>query len=346
MSTEENTPIDTTVTENLDDFAAELFGESVSEPSGDAKPEETEELSEQDSDAPIDSEDTQDSADEGATESEGEEPEEEEEPTETDEGDDAPKKVNRFQERINEVTAARRAAEREAEAERQLRINLEKRLQELEKTVNPEPEKPVVQETPELKAPQPTDTNEDGSDKYPLGEFDPAFLRDTVQHLFNQKEQEQKAAQEEARKQQEITQQRAPLQEAWNQKLVDAQERYPDFQEKGQQMIDVFDGIDEQYGQYLTDTLMEMDAGPDVFYYLSNNLDEAKDIVNAGPRKATIALAKLEAQLTESTNKAPRVKPTKAPPPPPQVKGSAVAKATVPLDTDDLEAFTKELWRK
>ena len=126
----------------------------------------------------------------------------------------------------------------------------------------------------------------------------------------------------------------------------DAQERYPDYFEKGQELIDSFSGIDEQYGQYLTDTIMEMDAGPDVFYYLATNPEEAKKIVDAGPRKATIALAKLEAQFVSATpeTRAPKIKTTKAPTPPPQLKGSAVARASVPIDTDDLDAFTKALF--
>lgn len=83
------------------------------------------------------------------------------------------------------------------------------------------------------------------------------------------------------------------------------------------------------------------------FYYLANNLDEAANIVNAGPRKATIALAKLEAQLAgNSVNKVPAQKVTKAPTPPPQLKGSSAAKAAIPLDTDDLDAFSKVLFKK
>ena len=180
------------------------------------------------------------------------------------------------------MTAARREAERKAtELERKLDDVL-KRLDEDRKTKEPEPTNPVQQEAATSGAPSPTDKNSDGTDKYPLGEFDPKFLRDTVQHMLDQKEQEQRKAQEEQAKQQEFQQQRSELQESWNNKLVDAQERYPDFQEKGEQMLSVFEGIDEQYGQYLTDTIMEMDAGPDVFYYLANNLEEAEKIVCPG----------------------------------------------------------------
>jgi hypothetical protein len=91
---------------------------------------------------------------------------------------------------------------------------------------------------------------------------------------------------------------------------------------------------------------MEMDAGPEVFYYLANNLDEAEEIVNAGPRKATMAFARIEAQLVGAKTKTAAVKTTNAPPPPPQLKGSAIAKASVPLDTDDLDAFSKQLFKK
>lgn len=112
-------------------------------------------------------------------------------------------------------------------------------------------------------------------------------------------------------------------------------------------MLSVFEGIDPAYGQYLTDTLMEMEAGPEVFYYLSNNLEEAQEIVNAGPRRATIALAKIEAQLVGSKiDPNPPIKVTKAPTPPPQVKGSAVSKGAIRPDTDDLDAFSKALFTK
>lgn len=336
MSTEENN-IDVTATDNLDDFAADLFGGSKAQPSDDATSEEAEtEVVEDDAT----NEDTH-SADDGATEDE----ESEETPDETDENEE-PKKGNRFQERINELTAARREAERKAaEVERKLEEVL-KRLDENTKPKEPEP-KPVQQEATPTGAPKPTDTNEDGSDKYPLGEFDPKFLRDTVEYMLNEKQEEQKREQQRYDEQQELLRQREAVQQVWDEKLIDARERYPDYEEKGQALIDSFAGIDEQYGQYLTDTIMEMDAGPDVFYYLATNPEEAKKIVDAGPRKATIALAKLEAQFVSATpeTKATRAKTTKAPPPPPQLKGSSVARASVPLDTDDLDAFTKALFK-
>lgn len=332
MSTEQTT--DTTATDNLDSFAADFFGENK-QPSGDAKPEEAETEPEAESDAPTDEQDTH-SADDGATEDEAK-AESEEEPTDDNETKAKPK--NRYQERINELTAKARQAERE-------RDELLKKLEE--KTNPPKTETNKVEEnTTQSKAPSPSDKNEDGTDKYPLGEFDPKYVKDTIQHVLAEERASQEAKAKEEQKLTAEEQYRATLQSTWNDKLELAQERYPDYQEKGQEMLAVFEDIDPAYGQYLTDTLMEMDAGPEVFYYLANNLDEAQEIVNAGPRKATIALAKLEAQLAGTkTTESPKIKVTKAPTPPPQVKGSAVAKASIPLDTDDLDAFSKVLFNK
>lgn len=337
MSTE-NTNLDVTDTDtSLDDFATELFGESQ-KPSDTAKSEDEPEDEVKD-DAPEET-DTH-SADDGATE---DSEESDENPDETDEDEEPaanqPKKANRLQERINELTAARREAERRAE-------EAERKLAEKDKPTEPKPQDTGKPAPTTLEGPKPSDLNEDGTDKYPLGEFDPQFLRDTVQHMLTEQQKVQQAEAARLEEQRKAEAQRNELQETWNTKLVDARERYPDFQDKGEQMLSVFGGIDEAYGEYLTTTLMEMDAGPDVFYYLSNNIKEAEEIVNAGPRKATIALAKIEAQLVGNpVNKVPKPKTTNTSAPPPRLKGSAVSKGSVTGDTEDLDAFSRELFKR
>lgn len=331
MSTENNIPAESAVTDDLDAFAAELFGEST-QPSDNAKSEETPEESTVEVDAPT--EDTQPAENDGNAE-DSEESEENPE-NDTDEPEEKPKKLSRAEERIKQAVARQREAERE-------RDELARRLAEATKTATTE------EKSEELKTPKPSDTNEDGTPKYPLGEFDPKYMEDRDAHLLAtvQKMLNDQAKAKEPEKVTPEQEYRNTLQESWNTKLVDVQERYPDFQEKGQEMLSVFEGIDEAYGQYLTDVLMEMEAGPEVFYYLANNLDEANEIVNAGPRKATMALTKLEMQLAgNSATKVKPVKTTNAPPPPPQLKGSAVSKASVPLDTNDLDAFSKVLFSK
>jgi hypothetical protein len=333
MSTENTNTIDTTVeTDDLDLFAATFFGEKEQTPET-ANSEETLDTDVDESDAQNQDEDTQTPSDDGTPE--------------TDESTDEPKKGNRYQERINEITAARRAAERVAEEAIRERDEYKRQLEERTKAPDPSPVTKAVQ-TDELKEPDPTAKNEDGTPKYPLGVYDPKYLQDNIQYLFDaqeaQREQERKSRDE----QEKLQNVRTEIEANWEAKLVTARERYPDYFEKGEAMVAVFDGIDEAYGQYLADTIMEMDAGPDVFYYLSNNIDEAQKIVSAGPRKATIALAKLEAELSGSseTSKVPRVKTSKAPPPPPQVRGSAAVSPGATGDTDDLVAFSREFFKK
>ena len=330
MSTEQT--IDTTVTDDLDLFSSELFGES-SKTSDDAKSEEVA-PEEADSVAPID---TQTPAEEDGA---PEDTKSEENPDATDEDNAEVKPKNRLQERIDELTAARRQAERERD----------EALRKLQETTQPKPEPTKVEAKPVPEGPKPDDKNEDGTDKYPLGEFDPKYnaelVKYTVQKTLDEERTARETQEQEKAKQTVEEQYRSTLTANWNEKLDVVQERYPDYQEKGEAMLEVFEGIDPAYGQYLTDTLMEMDAGPEVFYYLANNVEEAKEIVNAGPRKATIAMAKLEAQLAGSKTNAPAVKVTNAPTPPPQVKGSAVSKSAISPDTDDLDAFSRVLFTK
>jgi hypothetical protein len=358
MSTNEtnNTNVEV-VQDSLDDFAKELFGESESA-LGNAKPEESTEDDDTASNAPEEPEQVDTQSDESDDESEevSEDddtlaPETDDNEEDSDDGDKPRKKKNRFQERIDELTAGRREAERKAEAEEAARKALERRLENLENELKGNADKPKDEPStaptnnqseidPELK-------NPDGSKKYPLGRYDPQYLKDTVEAMFAAKEAEAQEKAQKSAEQRQREQAQMELQGEWNTKLETARERYPDFQEKGEQMLTVFEGIDEQYGEYLTNTLMEMDNGPDVFYYLSNNIDEAQEIVSAGPRKATIALAKLEAKIGgDGPKETPTKKVTKLKDPPPQNKGSSVSKPSIKPDTDDLSAFSRELFRK
>lgn len=329
MSTDQETTNDVSVEDNLDDFAADFFGEKQ-ELSDNAKSEDEGVEPETVDDAQEEEQEDTHSDDEAAEDDE-----------QVLEEEKVSKKPTRYQERINEITAERRAAERRAE-------EAERKLAELQTPAKPTPKGSDKGTTPDtVQTPLPTDVNEDGTDKYPLGEFDPKYLQDTVKHIVSALQaKNEEVAKEEARRN-EVDTAKAELQTQWNNKLVDARERYPDFQDKGEEMLQVFESIDAAYGEYLTETIMDMDAGTDVFYYLANNVEEAQEIVNAGPRKATIALAKLETQLAGTpVNKVPRNKVTNAPTPPPRVKGSSVSRPGVAVDTDDLDAFSRDFFKK
>lgn len=327
MSIDTDTPVEQEQT--LEEFSKVFFGRDTdeTEPSN-SEPEENDEP---ESDALTDSENTNDEDDDALA------PEDEE-------TEEAPKpKKNRFQERIDELTHKAREAERRAEAlEREFREKLAK----LEQKDEPKPAAPAPVNNA---GPQPDELNPDGTEKYPLGEFDPQYIRDLTRHTLQQEREAIKAQEEQERAQREQESKRQELDAQWQEKLVTARERYPDFQEKGQALVPVFEGVNEQYLDYLTSTVMEMDHGTDVLYYLASHPDEAERIVKSGAAKATIALGRIEARFTgegETTTAAP-AKMSKAPPPPPHVnKGTGVAKIAIDPDTDNLEDFKKIFFKK
>ncbi len=335
MSTEQ-TIVDQTET-NLDTFSAEFFGQSTTE-TDTAKSEEQDTFSE--SDAPT-IEDTHEDSDNG-----GEAP-----TSETDDDlDEAetpaaekPKK-NRFQERIDELTAKSREAERKAQ-------ELERKLQELEqKAVNKTPEPEITKTNTE--GPSPDELNDDGTEKYPLGEFDPNYLKDFVSFQFEQREKQAAEAQRREAENKALEAEQNALREGWNSKLETAQERYPDFMDKGQQLVDSLNDLPPAYSEFLSATIMSLDNGTDVFYHLASNPEEAHKIVKAGNLKAALMLGALDARFAVSKeesqgNATSRPRVSNAPTPPNRVnKGSSASMPDVPDDTDDLEAFERKLWKR
>jgi hypothetical protein len=61
-----------------------------------------------------------------------------------------------------------------------------------------------------------------------------------------------------------------------------AEEELPDIREKLGSMGDTFEGIDPNYGEFLAATIMSCDFGPQIMYYLSQNIGEAQKIVASG----------------------------------------------------------------
>lgn len=321
----DNTPVDTS--DDLDAFSNDLFGH---------KPED-------EGATPTDKDEVdggEDSPEED--EEEGTQPEEEEAK--------ASKPKSRFQERIDELTSkAREAERREAQVASELE-EVKRKLAEL----TPGAAKPAATNTspfsstqPDTGGPTPTDLNEDGTDKYPLGEFDPSFIKDLTRFTIAQ---EREASEREAKARAEAearTKEEEALTTEWNAKLGPASERYPDFQRKGAELINAFAGVPQDYGEFLTKTLMGMEYGPDVFYELATNLEEAKRIVDLGPTKAALALGRIEARFANAANPKAAPKVSKAPTPPARLnKGSAQAMPDVPGDTDDLDAFSRQFFKK
>ena len=328
MSTPE-TIVDTDVDDtDLDAFNTLFHGKG--EAPKDDGPKEDDPAEDEDVDAPIEQEETQEDDEDDADLGEEEK--------DNDEEEEASKPKTRAEKRIEQLLEKARLAEERV------------RALEAEIKARKEPEAPKPTPKPvDDKIPKPDDKNEDGTDKYPLGQFDEAFQEDRFNYLMEKSLAEQKAALEQQAREQEARQAQEALNNAWNEKLNPARERYPDFQEKGEELLETFSGLDQEYGEYLTATIMGMEYGPDVLYFLSNNLNEAQRIVKLGPQGATIALGRIEAQFAldqDEEKPKPRPKVSKAPAPPPRNKGSNAALPEVSDDTDDLEAFSKKLFKK
>lgn len=343
MSMNENTSVDTTdsvdnTETDLNAFEAEFFGRNPATPEP-ASSEEVDENLENVEDALDD--DTQ--SDDDTVEPEDELEEELEETPK-------PKKKQTAQERINEVISKQREAERERDA---LRAEIERLKTNTNANTNkqntPELTPKTEQSTEAPAAPTPDDLDEDGNERYPLGEFDPQYIRDLTKFTLRQEREAMKAQEAIEAEQSRQNELRNEMVSNWEQQRATAQERYPDFQEKSVELVSAFEGIDPGYGDYLSTTIMSMDKGTDVLYYLANNPDIAHQIVQSGAARATLSLGRIEAMFMDEgdVDLKPRPKVSKAPSPPVRLnRGSAVATPSVSVDTDDLDAFSAEFFKR
>ena len=268
-------------TDDLDAFSSLMFGSAKPTEAAEEPAPGHDDQDDVPEDTPV--EDTADAVDDADAPLEDQEPEPAPQP-----------KKKTAQERINELTAKQREAERQVEAERADKLSLQTRLAELEARL-PKAETPKPVENNE--GPSPTAVNEDGSLKYPLGEFDPTYIADLTVFTIDKvtKEREAEAAQATAQKaaQDHLTQ----LNTTWQNKIAETEKTIPDFRAKGQELVGTFSNIAPDYGEFLAQTIMGLDAGPEVLYHLANHLDEAQAIVSKSPLGAAIALGRLEARF-------------------------------------------------
>lgn len=283
-----------------------------------------------------------------------EEPEEVEDLATEDEEDEAPeeetppvKKKNRAQERIDELTAKARTEERERLRER---AEFEKRIQELEAKYETKEEPKALREQLPADAPHPDAKDADGELVYALGEFDPQYIADLTRWTIKQETQAAKAEAEAEARQRAIEQVQQELAVNWANKLDAFEETVPEVRENITTLVDTFQGIDDNYGEYLATTIMASEYGPEMMNYLALNLGEAQKIVASGPAAATLALGRLEARFVRSEE--PEKKPgdskkvSAAKEPPEDLNRGSHGRFAVKPDTDDLAAFEREFFKK
>lgn len=313
-------------TDDLNEFE-KLFTGRAKEKTDEIETDVVEPVSEDDEPEDVPETDADDAVDEALDGDDDSNAEPEEEPK--------PKKGNRTQERIKKLVEER-------ETERREKLALLARIEALE-TKQPE-SAPTPTAPVQTGGPKTDDLNADGSEKYPLGEFDPEYIRDMARHTIETEwaKKEQEAAEKTQR--QQIEQARADIQNQWAERLAPAMDEHEDFLDKTMELESAFDGLDPQYSDYLVQTIKSLDHGPQVLYYFANNLEEAQKFVRMGPLNATLALGEINAMFKGTTRKAePKV--SKAPPPP-QVNKGTKTRTTVAADTDDLEDFEKLFFKR
>ncbi len=313
---------------NLDDFTAEFFGTKPEE-----KEVETVEGDQENTPAPTE--------DDQETEQNTEDSDDENEDVGEEEGKfKVPKKLT-ARERIEQLNAKFREEERLRLAEESRRRETEARLQELEKKLqNPATEQEVKTEN---KGPAPTDKGEDGEDKYPLGEYDPDYIRDLARYEARQARDE---VQRELRQEREKEAAMAQLQQIsneWTTKVAASTERLPDLAEKVSDLERSLADSPQEIVESLAVTVMGLENGPDVLYYLAQNVEEARRIAQGGPQ-ALIALGKIDAMVKPVVEKTEVKKITEASEPPPRTRGMNGQFGVSP-DTNDLDAFTREFFK-
>lgn len=339
--------VDTGISPDTDDLNAfeTLFAGTQEEVTLPDEPEEDDEVtSEEDGDTEDSVEESDDEEVDSVEDSdadEDEDSEDDEDDVEEDIVEEKPKKNRKSaKERIAELVAERRAAEARAAA-------LELRLEQLEASrekedpkPTPKPDKPV-----EDSFPDPDAVGEDGEPIYPLGPFDPKYVAEVTKYNLKQEMAEIRRQEELKREQEELARAEAALVENWNGRLEETAKALPDLREKIQGLEEHFSDIDPEYGTFLAQTIMGMDRGAEVLYYLADNPEVAESIVSANPVAATIQLGRIEGMLPSVSTETPKKKVSKAPPPPKATRGIGT-KSRVAPDTDDLNAFEREFYRR
>lgn len=226
---------------------------------------------------------------------EDQEAEEEEEAAASDEEPAKPKRRSSAKQRIDELTAARRSAERVAELER----NRADRLAEALASRQPQP-----QAQPQAAPKQDDFENYD--------EFLVAKAKHEVRHELRAELQE---AQQRGRESQQQTRAREAA-NAFNTRAADARARYEDFDEVAFSDVNITDTM--------TQVIVNAEKGPDIAYFLGSNPERAAQISSLSPldQAREIGLIEASLDLPKKTTNAPKPAKTLA-------KGNAGVKSTL-----------------
>jgi hypothetical protein len=192
-------------------------------------------------------------------------------------GTEERKPNQKLERRFSEITKQREAAREEARKEREARESLEARLKELESKASP-----VETEKPDQNAePQPSQYED-------AFEYAKALADWSAKNALRERdkqESDRKTAQEQAQKQ-----------KTWADRVAKAKSELQDFD-------DMIASSDVVVSNEVRDAIIESDVGPQVLYYLADNLEFAEKLANMSSQKALREIGKLEARLEKSESK-------------------------------------------
>ena len=275
-------------------------------------------------------------------EDEDETPEEETPEEEAPEEEPRKGKKQTAQERIAEVVAKQRQAEREVAKERSEKEDLFRRLQALEAKLEGTPQREAPNPVPSgnefgLVEPTENDLDASGEPKYPLGSFDPTFMRDINRYDRAVEKAYEAKVNDETRRQSAAMAEEQKMIDDWNVRLAETEKTSPKIREKAQSLVDALDDSDPQHMQVLAQTIMTLDNGPSVLEYLSDNLDEANKISRMPTNKALLHLGRLDGLFVISDDagddepeELTPVRATQAPAPAKLARGSGTGKGGAP----------------
>lgn len=272
-------------------------------------------------------------AEESTDDSEETDDESEEAPAE---GETPRKKT--YQERINELTRARREAERRAE-------EVERRLAAIE-AAREEPAAPAAPAPPEPAAPAEGESGPPDPEDFEFGELDSRYITALVDYQTEQRFAAYRTQQEQEAQQRAAEQRQREDAEKFNAQAAKAAEKYPDFNDK------VLLGA--QRGEWplsaeLGQMLVQSDVGADIAYYLASNPAEAGEVFRQSPTEQARFFGRMEAKFSASQTAAPGTPPAgssapprtpKAPEPVLPARGAG-GKFQVSADTNDFSAFER-----
>lgn len=253
--------------------------------------------------------------------------------TDTDEGDigengtdavegegEAQTKGKSVQERMNEITAARREAEREREEARR-EAEYWKGLADGKKPAD-EPKGDAAANADGDPEPDP--------EKYEYGEADARFIRDSARWNARAEFREQQRQVDEKA-------QFAELRRGYDARVAEAAEKYPDYADKVQAAADRGEW---PCTQVMALAIMSSPVGPDVANHLATTKEEAARIAGLSTLEQAREMGRLEGRFSNQPKEAaPKAEATKAPPPPTHQARGAGGKFEIDDDTADFAAF-------